>query len=146
MVKPQDVDTTNVTDEQIGRCHKVFSGSTPFYMVESEQDSLTEYKVRWSKKHGFTCTCEAGQHGFSNCKDGICKHVKWAVAASREEREAVAELQAAIAEQAAVQPVKSNAPVIDTVTMARIEAANERQAGKVSKARGYQVKGFSLLK
>jgi hypothetical protein len=138
------ISTEHVTPEQIGNCTKCFDGSTPFYMVLSETQDLVEYKVRWNgKARGFSCTCPAGQNGFARCRQGVCKHCVWAVAAAREEKAAVAELHKLIAEQAA--PV-STAPTIDTATLARIEAANERQAGKVSKAAPYQVKGFSLLR
>jgi hypothetical protein len=145
MIKATEINTTGVTPEQIGACHKIFEGSTPAYMVQSESDSLVEYKVRWSKEHGFTCTCKAGKVAFSNCKAGYCKHVLWSVAAGREEKEAVAELHRLIAEQAA--PVAQVVTNVDAATLKRIEAANERQAGKpASKAKPYQPKAFSLLK
>ena len=95
MIHPNEVVTTAVTGEEIGRCYKAFEivngKATAFYMVESSDDPLVEYKVKWDKFHGFTCTCKAGEYGFAHCKDGICKHVKWSVACAREEREAIAE-------------------------------------------------------
>ncbi len=91
MITAAAINTTNVTSEQIGRCHKVFSGSIPFYMVESESDSQVEYKVTWDRAHGFRCTCKSGQAGFSNCRHPYCKHVKWSVAAAREEKQAMRE-------------------------------------------------------
>jgi hypothetical protein len=95
MLKASQIDTSKVTDEQIGMCEKCFSGKTAFYMVTSESDSLKEYKVTWSMEFGFRCTCEAGQEAFAHCFNGYCKHVKWSVAAAREERAAMKELQAA---------------------------------------------------
>lgn len=101
MVKASQINTTNVTSEQIGRCYKVFGpDNKAFYQVESESDPLTEYKVTWDREYGFRCTCDAGQDGFAHCKLGVCKHVVWSVAASREEREAIRAINAAIAAQA----------------------------------------------
>src|SRR5204863_3936045 len=66
-----------------------------FYQVESERDSLVEYQVKWSRERGFTCTCPAGAVGFSNCRDGVCKHVRWSLAAAKEERDHFAALETA---------------------------------------------------
>ncbi|GHO51515.1 hypothetical protein [Ktedonospora formicarum] len=95
------IDTSKVTDEQIGRAYKCFeSNGTPFYMVESSRDLFdgegkrVEYKVTWSKQFGFQCTCEAGKYGFKNCQKGVCQHVIISVAAAREERAAMKELNA----------------------------------------------------
>jgi hypothetical protein len=96
MKKASEITISNVTDEQIGRCHKCFDDNNKaFYVVESERDSLTEYRVRWSKERGFTCSCKAGEVGFSNCRDGVCKHVKWSLAAAKEERDYFASLEQA---------------------------------------------------
>jgi hypothetical protein len=133
------ISTSSVTDAQIGACHKVFSGATAFYMVESASDPDREYKVSWTREHGFQCQCKAAEYG------NLCWHIRASIAAAREEREAVAELNRAIAEQAA-KPVASTAPELDTATRARIEAANERQAGKVSRAKARDSKPFSLLR
>lgn len=133
------IDTSTVTDEQIGMCHKVYEGSTPVWMVQSESDELKEYKVKHSKKHGFTCTCKAGQNAFSNCKLGYCKHVAWALAASKEERAAIAELQTAIAVQAAMS---------DPDTIKRAEVARETPT-KVKRDRTtapIERKAFSILR
>jgi len=104
-----NIDFTQVTPEQIGKCHKAFElvdgKAVPFYLVENEAGTLDqdgeiiEYKVTYDTKHGFRCTCKAGQHGFANCKNSACKHVGWAVAASREESEALAELALEDAQQ-----------------------------------------------
>lgn len=83
----------DVTDEQIGRCHAILEGSKKFYMVESEQDNFVEYKVTLTKEWGFRCTCKSGEYGFANVRhiSGVCKHVRWAVAAMLEEITAMAE-------------------------------------------------------
>jgi hypothetical protein len=141
MIKASEIDTTNVTPEQIGMVWKYFVGSLPFYKCYSESDPFKQYIISWSREHGFSCTCKAGLNGFANCKDGCCKHVKWALACERETRAAIAELEAAITVE------KNAAPVVDQVTRARIQAANERAATKpASKAACYQPKGFSLLR
>ncbi len=141
MLKAKDVRTDEITSEMIGRAFKVFGpDNKPFYKVQSSRDELVEYSVRWDARKGFTCTCEAGLLAFSRCKDGCCQHVKIAVAASREEKQALAEIEAAITAQAA-QPC-----VPDVATRARIEAANERQAEKpASRAKGTS-KAFSLMR
>jgi hypothetical protein len=144
MVKASEINITDVTAEQIGRCHKVYQGSEPVWMVESESDALTEYKVRYSVEHGFTCTCRAGQVGFSNCKEGICKHVKWALAASAEERAAVAELHRAIAEQAAKPVLNIDGKPASEVEVERVMSAPAKPASRRAKAP--EPKPFSLLK
>lgn len=101
------IDITGVTEEQIDRCHRFLdlnNNSLPFYLVESESDSLKEYKVEAIRKDGhyyITCTCPAGLHGFANCKAGYCKHVKWAVAASEDFKQLIKAQAAAEARIAA---------------------------------------------
>jgi hypothetical protein len=112
----------NVKPEAIGRAHLILCATGNFYKVQSSRDETVEYAVRWSKEHGFTCECESGQHGFSNCKNGVCSHVLIALACKREEVEAVNELNKQIAEQASKAPAK-----------------------KVSKAKAYQPKDFSTV-
>lgn len=123
----------------IGRAHKVFEGSTSFYKVSSSRDETVEYSVKHSKEIGFTCTCEAGLRGFANCKVGVCSHVLIALACAREEREAIAELHAAIAVQKAMS---------DPTTIAQAEQAKEAPE-KVARKREtapYQPKAFSILR
>ncbi len=133
------ISTSSVTDAQIGACHKVFGpDNKPFYMVESASDLDREYKVTWTRERGFQCQCKAAEYG------NLCWHIRASIAAAREEREAVAELNRLIAEQAA--PVTSSAPTIDTATRARIEAANERAASKpVSRAKARQDGHFASI-
>lgn len=91
---------SNVTPEQVGRCFKVYDEQTKenFYQVENESGNVNDdgeiivYDVRYSKERGFTCTCAAGSEGFIHCKYGFCKHILWSVAASQEERAALAEI------------------------------------------------------
>ncbi|SRR6266487_1698925 len=133
------IDTATVTPEQIGACHKVFSGSIPFYMVESASDPDKEYKVTWSNARGSQCQCKAALYG------NLCWHIRASIACETEVNEALAEIEAAIKAQA----VKSeHAPVVtDVATRARIEAANERQASKpVSRARANSPRAFSILR
>ncbi len=81
-------DISNVTPEQIDRCHRILNENTgeTFYMVESESGAfdedgnLIEYTVRFIRGRGFTCTCPAGRQGFRNCAHGTCKHCRWATA------------------------------------------------------------------
>lgn len=93
----------DVTSEQIGRCHKVWDHQTheDFYLVENESGDfnedgeLIEYKVQYTSQYGFTCTCKAGQVGFSRITShpsGVCKHVRWSVACWLEEEVAMQEL------------------------------------------------------
>jgi hypothetical protein len=88
-----------VSASQIGRCTKVydFQLRANIYMVLSERDDLTEYRVTYDKQHGcFCCTCPSGENGFYNVKhpSGVCKHVRWAVACAQEEKAALAALSA----------------------------------------------------
>ena len=147
MIKTSNIDTSSVTPEQIGRCHKCFSGSVPFYMVESESDSSVEYKVTWDKKHGYRCTCPSGNVGFSNCKAGFCKHCRWAYAASMEERQAIAELNAAIAEKALQASVQ--AAMSDERTKQEAEKAKNAPVKVPASKREtapYQPRPFSILR
>lgn len=98
-----------VTSEQIGRCHKILASTGNFYLVESESDSLVEYKVCWSKEHGFTCDCKSGQVGFSNTRNGYCKHVLWSVACEAEIQQALKE-QIALSEQPAQSSIEASVP------------------------------------
>ena len=91
---------SDVTPEQIGRCRKFIASTGNYYLVENEHDErdqageIIEYKVTYDKEHGFTCSCKSGANGFANVKhaSGVCKHVRWSVAAAMEERAALAEL------------------------------------------------------
>src|SRR5437870_11221941 len=90
------IDTSNVTAEQIDRCTRIVDPHTmeAFYLVLSETQDLVEYKVTYMRlpsKH-YTCTCPAGLNGFVNCKDGVCKHVKWAKSAADEFKKELAAL------------------------------------------------------
>jgi hypothetical protein len=139
MIKASSINTSNVTDLQIGMCHKIFVGHVAWYKVQSESDPLKEYTVTHTKEKGFTCTCPAGNVGFSKCKDGICKHVKWSVAASREERAAIKEMELAIAVEKAMS---------DPETVKSAELAREAPE-KVSRKREtapIERKAFSILR
>jgi hypothetical protein len=113
----------DVTPEQTGRCAKVwdFQTSEDFYLVESETDPTVEYEVRYSVGHGFTCTCAAGQVGFSKITvhpSGVCKHVRWAVTAWLEEEAALE----AIADKIASQPTVVM-PEVKPLPVSSIEAS-----------------------
>jgi hypothetical protein len=83
----------SVTPEQIGACHKCYDCTTRanFYLVENskgetdENGDIIEYKVQYSKEHGFTCDCKAGQNGL------LCWHIRASIACAREEKAALAE-------------------------------------------------------
>ncbi len=135
MVIASQISTSDVTPEQIGRCYKVhdYQTKSDFYQVESEQDNGDTYQVRWSCQRGFTCTCKSGQCGFSNTKHGYCKHIKWALAAAKEERTALAELAANL-DAAQATPARPAAPSLivdgkpaDAETLARVYNAKPTQ-------------------
>jgi acyl-CoA thioesterase len=98
------IDTSKVTNEQIGACTKVFGpDNKPFYkVVNSKQETdadghLIEYSVKAIRRQGkwfFTCDCKAGQNGRQ------CWHVRASMAAAAEEKSAMAE-QVALNEAAA---------------------------------------------
>ena len=87
------LDIANVTPEQLDRCSRWIHENTGevFYTVLSETDNLTEYKVRFIKGKGFTCTCPAGQSGFHHCSKGTCKHCRWSVAHAAAYKQELAE-------------------------------------------------------
>src|SRR5437879_12442646 len=60
----------DITSEQISKCSKVIDLQTDedFYQVESSTGEC-DYEVRYDAEKGLTCTCEAGQHGFWNCRN-----------------------------------------------------------------------------
>jgi len=102
------IDISNVTAEQIDRCSRIIDPRTmeAFYLVLSETQDLVEYKVQYMRlpsKH-YTCSCPAGLNGFANCRDGVCKHVRWALAAAEQfktELAALAKRDAEAAQKAA---------------------------------------------
>lgn len=108
ILRPSQISTNDITSEQIGKCYKCFDCQTKenFYRVENEagnfddQGKPIEYTVRYSHSKGFTCTCKAGQNG------RLCKHVRWSLAAAKEERQAMAEIAQAQAQEA-VKPVQT---------------------------------------
>jgi hypothetical protein len=143
------IDLSCVTPADIGRAHKVFGpDNQPFYLVQSSRDPIVEYKVTWHPRRGFQCRCPAGQEAFVHCRD-VCQHVKIALAAAREEREALAELHV-VAICAAPQAKQQAHPTglhLDAETLARIAAASERAASRPpSRARVRDSKPFSLLR
>lgn len=139
MIKASQINTSAVSGLEIGRCHKIFEGSTPVWMVESESDPDTEYKVKHSKEHGFSCTCKAGLDGFAHCSQGVCKHVRWSVAAEAELRAAFKELEAAIAVQTAMSDP-------ETIKAAQVAAEAPIQVKRNRATAPYQPKAFSLLR
>ena len=76
---------TDITTEQMSKAQKVINFQTgeDFYQVESS-DGTEDYEVRYDVEHGLTCTCEAGKHGFWNCKN-YCWHVRASAACYKEE-------------------------------------------------------------
>ncbi len=78
---------TDITSEQMSKACKVidFQTGEDFYQVESS-DGTEDYEVRYDSEKGLTCTCEAGKHGFHNCKN-YCWHVRAAAACYVEELE-----------------------------------------------------------
>ncbi len=154
------------TEEQIDRCHRIFdlNNNTVFYMVESESDPTTEYKVTYCKEYGFQCTCAAGQEGFAHCyKNGVCKHCVWACAAAAQfhkdeiaEQSAITSLMGSgVSRETATALAYSTLPIEceqDTVIdrdwqaqVAKVEA-HERRTVKRYGAKAYESNTFSLLK
>lgn len=154
----QTIDISCVTSAEIDRCHRFIDLQSylPYYLVESEQDSLIEYKVssiyrndEWS----YTCTCKAGKYGFIHCKNGYCKHVRWAKAAEEDYKELVkaqafAEARIELAEErrrkAAMQELHIGYTNVDTETLERIAERNKKPAK--SNHPCIQARPFSLLK
>ena len=148
------INFTAVTSEQIDRCSRVIDESTmtPFYLVLSESDNQTEYRVSALHKDGeyyLTCTCPAGLRGIP------CKHRRWAMAASEEYKELLKAQAQADARQA-LQTVP--APVVkieysdqDAQTLARIvrrdaEAKNRKPESKRVAYCQTRPAGFSLMR
>lgn len=145
------IDTTTVTSEQIGKAHKVYGpDNKPFYMVENSEGELDqeglliEYKVTYSPEYGYQCRCKAGQEGFVHCQN-YCWHVRAAVAAAKEEREAMREQERLNAAQPAAPAIYTD---VDAKTLARVMRRSEEQARKPVRkpAPLRQGTGFSLLK
>lgn len=143
--------TTEVTEEQIARCHRFVDESTklPFYLVQSERDELVEYKVATIRKNGqwyITCTCPAGLRGVP------CKHRRWAAAAAAEYKEmikAAAQAQARIDAENARQALYTKLHIdyasanVSNDDLALIAKRNETPA---STSRGcIQARPFSIL-
>ena len=152
---------SDVTPEQSARATRIIDESTmhPFYLVESERDSLVEYKVTYSETFGFQCTCPSGLHGFWNVRhpSGVCKHVRWALAAAEEYKDfikAEAEAEARITQQTAPTPLMARVGYtnVDEVTLARIfrrdeerKARDKKPSRKVAYCQTRPV-GFSLMR
>lgn len=117
----------DVTPEQINKCQKVIDLQTnkDFYMVESS-DGTEDYKVRYDPEKGFSCTCAAGQAGFSKITrhpSGVCKHVRWAFATWLEDEameQAYQEAQEAMANKVAKQPTLV-LPIVKPLPVSSIE-------------------------
>lgn len=75
---------STITSEQINRCSLITDCQTGknFYLVLSQTDNETEYKVTYSPSKQFQCTCKAGQNG------RLCWHVRAAVAHVKERKAA----------------------------------------------------------
>lgn len=113
--------TDEITAEEICRCTKIIDKTgKSFYLVANSRGlydahGIIEYAVRYNAKHGFTCTCEAGQRGFTGVTkhpSGCCQHVRAAIAASIEERKALAEQARRIEEDRRIaEEAKKSVPV-----------------------------------
>ena len=144
--------TTSVTSEQVGRCSKVYgSDNKPFYLVLSETDDLTEYKVTYTHTHGFSCTCPSGAYGFANVKhaSGVCKHVRYAVAAAQEEKAALKE-QMALQAQALLKEVEEEKAVLiiagQPATAGEYERVMNARPARENAHKAQSPKAFCILK
>lgn len=131
------ISTASITDEQIGACHLVLHSAGNFYKVANsagkvdDNGDLIEYTVRFNGiEKGFSCTCKA---------IGLCWHIKASIAAAKEEREAVAELNKQIAVQAAMSDPA-------TIKAAEVAAEAPVKVARKSSAKAYQPKAFSILR
>ena len=154
------LDLTTVTPELIGRAHKCFDAAgKPFYMVESSRDlfdgdgNRVEYKVTWSKEKGFQCTCESGQEGFRGCgMKKVCDHVLAAVAAAKEEREAMKALNEKSAPKSAAPAkrehyIEANGCEISETQYKRIlNSKGQDTSARVNRANTKSSQGFSLMR
>jgi hypothetical protein len=94
---------SEVTHDQIGRCHRLIGESGDYYAVENERGDvdpdgeIIQYCVRYNGKTGWSCTCPSGAAGFWNVHhpSGVCKHCRWVAAAVIEERGFLADQAAA---------------------------------------------------
>jgi hypothetical protein len=154
---------SDITEEQICTASRFIDESTmtPFYLVQSSQDDLVEYKVTYSETFGFACTCPSGLHGFWNVRhpSGVCRHVRIAVAASEDFKKLIkaqAEAEARIAAEKVPAPTTLIAKVgytdVDEVTLARVlrrdaerKAREQKPTHKVAYCQTRPV-GFRLLK
>lgn len=157
-----------VTEEQIDRCTRIYdlnvTPAVPFYLVRSESDDLTEYKVTYCKEYGFQCTCAAGQEGFCHCyKNGVCKHVVWSIAAAAQfhknevaEQSAITSLMGSgVSRETATALAYSTLPVeceqdtviVDRDWQAQVHKTEAREHAAVRRngAKAYDRKPFSLL-
>jgi hypothetical protein len=135
------INTSNVTGDQLGACHKIISSTGNFYKVANSEGriddngDIIEYSVRFlGKEKGFSCTCKAGQ----NAK--LCWHIKASIACEAEVRNAIAELEAAIAVQKAMS---------DAATIASAEKAAQapvKVARKRRETAPYAPRAFSILR
>jgi hypothetical protein len=93
MKNASEINISNITNEQIGACHKVLHRAGNFYLVENSQGTLDdaglliEYKVTWTPAKGFQCTCKAAEAG------RMCWHIRASVACEAEVRGAMQELE-----------------------------------------------------
>jgi hypothetical protein len=162
---------SDITEEQIATATRIIDMETmhPYYLVQSSQDDLVEYRVDYSETRGFSCTCPSGLYGFWNVRhpSGVCRHCRIAVAASEDFKEllkAEAEAQARIAQQTVKAPVTARQALcnavgvsyassnVDDETLARIarrDAERKARDKKPSRKVAYcqtRPAGFSLLK
>lgn len=135
------IDLSKVTPAQIGHCEKVFDLNhgkwEPFYQVESERDSLVIYTVRWSRDKGFTCTCYAEKEGFIHCKKGYCKHIVWALATAKEEKEALSSLPTIIIP--VVQEVAKKEVVVEPKKEKKFTKAQKQREDRCNKGQAFSM-------
>jgi hypothetical protein len=127
-----------VSDADLGRAHKCIADGTSYYLVENSRGDLDndgeviEYKVQWSRKTAFTCNCYAGKEGFIHCKKSFCQHILIAVAASEEEKKAMAEMALAQAQEALKEVAQVAAKPLTKREKAIYSAQEKRQAANIA--------------
>lgn len=146
------LDLSRVTPEMIGRARKDFDeNGKSFYKVQSSEYDTNgvEYDVTWTREKGFQCQCKSGQEGFLNCgRKKVCDHVLIALAAAKEEKEAIKALN-----EKNAQPAKREHLII-----ANGQEVSDAQYKRIMNSKGQPTdtraarssltsnKGFSLMR
>jgi hypothetical protein len=151
--------TQTATQAQIDRCHRIETSKEVFYQVESQTTAGQEYEVHYIK-HGFTCTCPAGNppvdaNGAPKYAPRACWHIRAAVAHAKEFKQLarIASLESlGLTHVEAVKAVTSNARINGKAAtdeeLVRIfqTVARPTEAQINADYEQYQSRAFSLMR